>query len=130
MDRQTEQVRWRRGRAAAAVLAAAVLLIGDGCNRVQQFDPAHRRLLEQLRTAVSARRSDWVDATARVANKQHDSNQLSDTEYAAVITIIEMTHAGQWAEANKAALELERGQGGVAPAARTTRSGRHAAGAS
>jgi hypothetical protein len=87
-----------------------VALVVSGCGRVQQIDPSNRRLMQGLQTAVSSRKTEWLDATVQLIEDRFASGELSDEEYAAVEPIIEKARAGDWSGAQKDAFALTEGQ--------------------
>ncbi len=90
-----------------AVTAAALL---TGCSQPPQVAPDHWRRMESLRTAVSAKRTDWLEANAKLIDKDHADGKLDDQQYAEFQTIIEAARKGEWDAADKEALRFEKAQ--------------------
>ncbi len=117
MHRQerTHQVRgrahWRAWTALrAALLPALVTMFAGGCGSHPQMAPQNRRLVESLRTAVSARRADWLEMNVRLIESRRGEGSLSDEEYRALRRIVELAQHGQWEEADDLALALHEAQ--------------------
>ncbi len=91
-------------------LLLLLLLALSGCGRVTQIEPANRRVMLGLQTAVSSRKIEWLDATEKLIDERLASGELSDEEYAAFEPIIEKARAGDWDGAQKAAFALSEGQ--------------------
>jgi hypothetical protein len=88
---------------------AIVLLLLSGCGQ-PQVGADNARLVESLRTAISTRRTDWLDDTAKTVATRHDSGQLADKPYQALQAIIDQARAGQWEDAETAVLKLAKAQ--------------------
>jgi hypothetical protein len=113
------RVSWRLAL-ALAVLSCA------GCGRATQFGADNHRLLASLQTAVSAKRSDWLDATAKVIAERHASGQLNDEQATELESIVAKARGGDWPGAEVDVVRLlkaqrtsaaERGDSNLSPAA-------------
>lgn len=113
LDRRQEMFR-RCGRSrcqgARYTFLALGLLLLSGCGGQPQVAPANRHLLESLRTAVSAQRSDWLEANAKLLDEQHAAGKLGDTEFTTLQAIIAEAREGRWAEADARVTKLAAGQ--------------------
>lgn len=86
---------------------ALVLVVGCGPPQVGQ---GNYRLVESLRTAISARRVDWLEETAKMAERRHEAGQLGDKPYTAFEAIIEQARAGDWEDAESEVVKLAKAQ--------------------
>jgi hypothetical protein len=85
-------------------------LLLAGCGTQPQVGPGNARLVESLRTAVSTRRTDWLEDNAKAVAGRHASGQLADEPYEALQAIIEQARAGNWQDAETAVLKLAKAQ--------------------
>ena len=92
------------------------ILLLSGCGR-PQLEPANYRLVESLRTALSARNVNWLDDNARLIAKRHADGQMSDGEVAALEAIIAQAREGDWTGAEEEVVRLAKAQraGGALP---------------
>ena len=81
-----------------------------GCGSQPQIAKANVRLVEKLRTAVAARKPDWLDSAAKQIEAQHRAGKLSDDEYKALEPIIEDGRQAHWDQANDQMKRLLGGQ--------------------
>jgi len=88
-----------------------MLLLVAGCGPPQVGQGNHR-LIQSLRTAISARRADWLEQTARMAQRRRDAGQLEDEPYAALEGIIEQARGGDWEGAEEEVVRLANAQRG------------------
>lgn len=105
---------------------AAAILSCVGCGRATQFGADNHRLLASLQTAVSARRSDWLEAAAKVIAERQMSGQLNDEQSAELESIVAKARGGDWPGAESDVVRLlkaqrssaaERGESNSSPAA-------------
>ena len=68
------------------------------------------RLVDSLRTAISARRVDWLDNTAKAIAERRATHQMSDEQFAAFESIIELARADRWEEAENEVMRLAKAQ--------------------
>lgn len=99
-----------RRRVAWCLVWIAVVMSLDGCSRPTQLGASNLRLLAGLRTAISSRRGDWVQNTAKLITERHAAGELTDEQSAALEEIVTMANKGQWAEAESAVIRLEKAQ--------------------
>jgi hypothetical protein len=99
--------RWRR---AAIWLALPTALWCGGCGQSPQFAAKDLRLLEALRTAVSARKSEWLEASAKQIDKAHQQGTISDEGFEALQSSITEARAGDWKHAETQIIQLEKAQ--------------------
>jgi hypothetical protein len=88
----------------------AILVVSAGCGGPPQVGAKNYRLIESLRTAISARRSDWLEDNARLASKRREAGQLDDEQFAAFESIIALARAGNWADAEYEVIRLAKAQ--------------------
>jgi hypothetical protein len=89
---------------------ALVLLLLAGCGEPPQVGPQNYRLVDSLRTAVSARRTDWLDENARLIEKLHAEGKLTDEQQTAFDAIVAKARADNWEEAEQDVLALAKAQ--------------------
>jgi len=104
---------WKTNQSLGATVGAALLfaLLSTGCGGAPQFPAKDRRLLEALRTAVSAHKADWLDASAKKIDAAHQKGEISDDGFDALQSAITQARAGDWKAAEKQIIQLEKGQG-------------------
>ncbi len=88
----------------ALLLLAAVAL--TGCSKPPQIPADSRQLIGSLRTAVSAKRTDWLETNAKLVEQKHSQNKLTDEQYQELETIISLGREGKWADAEHEAVRL------------------------
>lgn len=96
---------FHRNRTSQLVSIVFLLLFVTGCG-TSQFSPASRDLLNPLQTALSAKNTEWLDATEKKIAAQHDAKTVSDAEFAVFEKIIKQARAGQWKEALHATVAM------------------------
>jgi hypothetical protein len=92
----------------ALLLLAAVSL--TGCSKPPQIPADSRPLIGSLRTAVSAKRKDWLETNAKLVEQKHSQNKLTDEQYQELETIISLGREGKWADAEQETLRLAEAQ--------------------
>jgi hypothetical protein len=90
-------------------LIFGILFLAVGCG-VQQIEPANRRFVQQLMSATSSKKTEWLDETVKQIEKQRSQGELSDEEYAALAPIIKKARQGDWPGAQRDAFALSEGQ--------------------
>ena len=102
------------------VLVAGLLLVVSlslaGCGRQPQVKPMNRRLIESLRTALSARNTEWLDANWKLIEKAHTDGSMDDAEFSRFKEIVDIARSGEWADAEEQVVKLAKGQKPVAGA--------------
>jgi hypothetical protein len=96
-------------RGALAIVLLFVLLVG-GCSKPPQMPADGRNLIGSLRTAVSAKRKDWLEENAKLIKKKHSDGKLNDEQYAEFESIIADARDGNWSAAEKETIRLEQAQ--------------------
>jgi hypothetical protein len=89
---------------------AAAALLALGCGKPPHISKPNVKLVEQLRTAVAAKRTDWLDLAAKQADQHRGSGALSGAESEAVEAIVNEARQGHWDESNRKMSWLIRGQ--------------------
>ena len=76
-----------------------------------QYPPAvefdNLKYIQQLRTAVSSKRTDWVEKVEMVVHDRFDSGELSERERVHFDQVIALADAGQWDAANRACFDFD-----------------------
>ncbi len=90
------------------IIVSSALLVG--CSGPLQVGPSNYRLIQGLRTAISARRTDWLEAAAKVASDRHASDDLNDEQFGALEAIVAQARAGRWEEAESEVIRLAKAQ--------------------
>jgi hypothetical protein len=98
----------RRRACIAWLLAGCAAVLG--CGRPPQIGRGNYRLVESLRTAISARRIDWLDVNAKLIAQRHTAGEMNDEQFDAFETIIQKARDGNWDEAESDAIWLAKGQ--------------------
>ena len=94
-------------RWACIIISSAGLA---GCYGPPQVGIDNYRLVQGLRTAISARRGDWLEAATKVVSERHASGDLNDEQYGALEGIIAQARAGQWEAAEDEVIRLAKAQ--------------------
>lgn len=89
------------------MLAGLLLVVGCGGTQMQ---PGNQRLTSSLRTAVSARNTQWLEQNVTVIEQRRREGQLTDEEYEALTPVVALARAGKWQEAEEAVVELQKSQ--------------------
>jgi len=86
------------------------LSLAVGCGGPPQVGVSNYRLVGGLRTAISARRTDWLEDAAKVAAARRASGELTDEQFAALDAIIAQARGGQWETAQTEVIRLQKSQ--------------------
>jgi PBP1b-binding outer membrane lipoprotein LpoB len=97
-------------RTSSLAWLAAIAIFALGCGKPPPISKANVKLVEQLRTAVAAKRTDWLNLAAKQVDEHRQSGALSGAESEAVQAIINEARQGHWDEANRRMLWLIHGQ--------------------
>lgn len=90
--------------------SVAMLLSLVGCGGPPHVSKANVKLIEQLRTAVAAKKSDWLAQAEKQIEEHRRAGTLSGPESEAVQSIIDEARQGHWDEANRRMQWLVHGQ--------------------
>ncbi len=85
------------------------LAVAAGCGP-PQVGPGNYKLVAGLRTAISARRIDWLETTAKLASERHAAGELNDEQFAALESIIAQGRQGHWEQAESEVVRLSKAQ--------------------
>ena len=90
-----------------ATVTLALLVVGCG---PPQAAPQNQQLIASLRTAISARNSQWLEKNAEVLEKRYAEGKVSDAELEAFQAIINRARAGKWEQAEQEVLAFQKAQ--------------------
>jgi len=90
-----------------ATVALLLLVVGCGPPRAA---PQNQRLIASLRTAISARSSEWLEKNAAVLEERRAAGTMSDEECEAFQAIIDKAKAGKWEDAEEEVIALQKAQ--------------------
>jgi len=90
-----------------ATVTLALLVVGCG---QPQAAPQNRQLITSLRTAISARNSEWLQKNAEVLEERRAAGNVSDDEYETFQAIIDKAKAGKWDDAEQDAIAFQKAQ--------------------
>ena len=86
-----------------------MLSLSIGCDR-PAASPQNRELITSLRTAVSARKTEWLEQNVKIIEERRAAGQVSDEEYEEFQIIIAKARAGNWAAAEREAIAFQKSQ--------------------
>jgi hypothetical protein len=98
-----------KGQSAFGLCLLGLLFAVSGCG-YPNTEPANRRLISSLRTALSAQNQQWLAANEKLVAERHKSGSMRDDEFAAFQEIIQQARDGDWQGAERATLEFQRAQ--------------------
>jgi hypothetical protein len=81
-----------------------------GCGGPPQVGAGNYRLIESLRTAISARRSDWLEENAKLASQRQAAGDLNEEQFAAFESIIAQARDGNWTDAENEVIRFAKAQ--------------------
>jgi hypothetical protein len=113
MRGSTNARKWVQSILAIANMRGWVLsamLLATGCGSPAQVGPNNYRLVAALQTAISARRTDWLDDAQKEVTERRARGQLDDQQFAALDAIITQARAGQWEAAQSEIAQLAKAQ--------------------
>ena len=93
--------------AQVGLLMGLILAVGCG---PPQVGPGNYKLVAGLRTAISARRIDWLETTAKIVSERHAAGELNDEQFAAIESIIAQSRQGNWEQAESEVIRLSKAQ--------------------
>jgi hypothetical protein len=92
---------------------SAALLVMIGCNSSEpMISKGNVKLIGKLKTAIGAKKTDWLEATAKQIDDAHQQGKVSDAEYAALEPIVVDARQAQWDDANAGLTRLIDAQHG------------------
>lgn len=98
----------KTSRIAVPTVALGVL-IATGCG-YPSAQPVNMEIISSLRTACSARNSEWLEANAARIEAQRQAGQMSDDEHEAFLGILAQARDGDWEGAEHACLAFQKAQ--------------------
>ena len=99
-----------RASCAGLVLVSLLTLTQIGCGGVTQMNDSNRQLLGAVQTAVSSKKTEWLDASAKTLAEKREKKEVSAAEFAALDAIIQKAKSGDWKTAQKEVVALIDGQ--------------------
>lgn len=107
---------WKRRRAASGgglLLGCTLLLVMAGCGSGEPaLSKGSVKLVEKLRASVSAKRVDWLEASAKQIDTAAKQGKLTEDETAALGPIVAAGRQGDWDDAQKQMARLIQAQHG------------------
>jgi hypothetical protein len=91
----------------ALLLGGMLTLVGCGPPQVK---PNNLRLIASLRTALSAKNSEWLKQNVDLIEKRRAEGQMSDEEYAEFQAIVAKAKSGDWSGAERDAVAFQKAQ--------------------
>jgi hypothetical protein len=73
-------------------------------------EAANRELISSLRTALSARNTDWLEDNWKLIEKARAAGSMGDAEFARFQEIVDTARQGEWADAEEEVVKLAKGQ--------------------
>jgi hypothetical protein len=102
----------RQRRCAGAICVCLAALVATGCTSEPAISKGSVKLVEKLRAAVIAKKSDWLDVAAKQIDASRQQSKLTEAEYAALEPIIADARQGHWDDANARLTHLINAQHG------------------
>jgi hypothetical protein len=97
-------------RASNLILLALAAMLCAGCWSQTQFGADNYRLLASLQTAISAKRTDWLEAAEKSMAGRHAAGQLNDEQHRVLEAIVGKARAEDWDGAQADIVRLQKGQ--------------------
>ncbi len=94
----------------APPLLLAMLCVAAGCRPAPQVPAANLVYSAAIRTAANTRSPDRLRAAGQRIDRDHAAGLIGPEEYAAYGAILRTAEAGQWKEAEQAAIRFRRDQ--------------------
>jgi hypothetical protein len=83
-----------------------------GCTREPAISKGNVKLVEKLRSAVVAKRTDWLDVASKQIDASRKQSKLSEAVYSALTPIVTDARQGHWEDANARLIRLINAQQG------------------
>lgn len=97
-------------RRATRAWLLIILALVVGCSRPPQVGTQNYELVAALRTAVSARRTDWLEDAAKVISARHAAGEINEQQFTALEAIVEQGRGGDWQGAESEVMRLAQAQ--------------------
>jgi hypothetical protein len=81
-----------------------------GCGRPQASSFENQQLIGSLRTAVSARNSQWLEDNVKVLEERRAAGKVADAEYEVFQGIIASAKQGRWEAAEREVIKFLKAQ--------------------
>ena len=107
--------KWKRATSGCGLLVgcALLLVVMTGCGSGEPaLSKGSVKLVEKLRASVSAKRVDWLEASAKQIDTAAKQGKLSEEETAALGPIVAAGRQGDWDDAQKLMARLIQAQHG------------------
>ncbi|HTQ37500.1 MAG TPA: hypothetical protein VMJ32_00640 [Pirellulales bacterium] len=91
---------WARLMRMPLMIACLAMFSMLGCNREPAISKADVKVVGELKTAIGAKKSDWLEAAGKNLDANRQQGKATDDEYAALESIVADARAGHWDEAN------------------------------
>jgi hypothetical protein len=99
----------RRLSMVLVLCLAGFLELTTGCSYTE-VQPINLRAISSLRTACSARRSDWLKDNVDLIEKRRAAGEMRDDEYETFMAIVRQAEGGDWSGASAACLAFQKAQ--------------------
>ena len=96
-------------RYAISGLLLAISLTLGGCGP-PQVKPNNLRLIASLRTALSAKNTEWLQQNIDLIEQRRADGQMSDDEYEEFQAIIAKAKSGDWQGAERDSVDFQKAQ--------------------
>jgi hypothetical protein len=98
-------------RLLLSVLSVMLLsLLAVGCSRAPVVQYHNLKLVSSLRTALSARNTEWLDGTGDAVEARRSAGEMDEAECAHFNALIEAARRGEWQQAERDCYEFEVAQ--------------------
>ena len=92
-----------------ALSSLILMALCAGCGP-PQVSYENLELTSSLRTALSARNSEWLDENVRSIEERRAAGKMGDAEHEAFQSIVSQAKAGDWEAAEREVVELQKAQ--------------------
>ncbi len=96
-----------------AIVVVALVVIG--CGRPQASTPQNQKLISSLRTAISAKKTVWLEKCEKILQDRRAEGKVADTEYDEFQAIIALAKKKQWKEAEQEVIRFQKAQRPIRP---------------
>jgi hypothetical protein len=102
----------RQRRFACAICICLAPLVTTGCTSEPAISKGSVKLVEKLRAAVVAKKTDWLDLASKQIDASRQQSKLSEAEYSALAQIAADARQRHWDDANARLTRLINAQHG------------------
>ncbi|MBU4272383.1 MAG: hypothetical protein KKA28_11035 [Planctomycetes bacterium] len=89
-------------------MMAALVVIG--CGRPQASTPQNQKLISSLRTAISAKKTVWLEKCNEILQDRRAEGKVTDAEYEEFQAIIALAKEKRWKEAEQEVIRFQKAQ--------------------